>query len=413
MTKTRTLYNEYRPKEFSDVVGQEIPVKTMVNALKSGKVASAYLFSGPRGIGKTTCARIFAKALLCLEDEREGADGCGACASCREFDEGMASDFMEIDAATNRGIDNIRELKERVYMAPRISSRKVILIDEVHHLTSDAATALLKILEEPPAGVVFLLATTDPQKIPATIRSRCQWMRFRPLDTRQIEERLSYVLGREGREAESGVVQLVARRADGGMRDALSDLDLLITYTGGGKITLDATETCFGTVSRDLVSELAGYIMEGDIARCVGFTVRHRSDDVAAKDMLVALLDLIELGLIIQHCGMDSAVALEGAAPATADLAQKLAKKLGDERTVMAADTIARNLWKFDNSALDDAHVFNEVMLFIVKPELDPRHLALDDQDRAEIKKTREKVEAVSKAVNALVEVQKKVLSKK
>ena len=141
--KTRTLYNEYRPKEFADVVGQTVPVQTMENAVKSGNVASAYLFSGERGIGKTTCARIFAKALLCTDTERETSDGCGKCETCTEFQTDLARDFIEIDAATNRGIDNIREIKERVYMAPVTSDRKVVLIDEVHHLTNYAATALL------------------------------------------------------------------------------------------------------------------------------------------------------------------------------------------------------------------------------------------------------------------------------
>ena len=413
MAQTRTLYNVYRPQVFADVVGQETPVKTMMNALATGQIASAYLFSGPRGVGKTTTARIFAKGILCLDSERKQPDGCGQCEACLEFESGLASDFIEIDAATNRGIENIRALKEQIYMAPRVSDHKVILIDEVHHLTSDAATALLKILEEPPRGVVFLLATTDPFKIPATIRSRVQWLRFRPMEPRQIEDRLSYVLGREGKDVENGVVQMVARRADGGMRDALSDLDMLITYTGGKRITMEAAETCFGAVSQDILGELVGYIVNDDMANAVGFTVRHRSADIAAKDMMLSLHDLMSLALIIQHCGLDSAVALEGASPAQTDLAQKLIKKLSSERIVSALDMIERNLWKFDNSALDDAHVFNEIILAVVDPELDPKHLRLDDQDRSEIKRTREKVETVSKAVNALVEIQKKILSKK
>lgn len=408
MPATRTLYNEYRPKVFADVVGQPVPTRTMENAIETGNIPSAYLLSGPRGIGKTTCARIFARALLCT-GERKGADGCGECESCRTFDAEMSSDFLEIDAATNRGIENIRELKEQMYMAPVSSNRKVVLIDEVHHLTKEAATGLLKILEEPPEGVVFLLATTDPEKIPGTIRSRCQWLKFRPLETRQIEDRVSYVLGREGISADAGVSALVAKRAGGGLRDALSMLDMLITYTNSERITLKNAEVCFGEVGHDLVDELAGYVSAGDVANCVGFTVRHRSSDVSSRDLIAALHDIVSLAIIMDCCGPDAAVALEGATPAATETASKLVTSLGRERLVMAEDIIERTIWKFDSSALDNDHIFNEIILSIADPKMDPKHLSLDEEDRAMIAEVAEKNKTIAQGVGAMSKVLKRV----
>lgn len=414
MAQTRTLYNEYRPKVFSDVVGQDVPVTTMENALDNGNIATAYLFSGPRGVGKTTCARIFAKAILCTNDDpaKRGHDGCDECPSCKEFNAGMLGDFIELDAASNRGIAEIRQISERIYVAPTTSDHKVILIDEVHHLTSEAATALLKILEEPPSGVVFLLATTDPQKIPATIRSRCQWLKFRPIEQQQISDRLAYVLGRENIEVEPDVVQLVARKADGGLRDALSMLDMLITYSGGKRISYDEAETCFGTVSQELVEELAGYVMEQDLANCVGFTVRHNDADIAPNDLLVALLDAFSLAIITCHCGPDSAATLDGATKSMSAFAKKLANSMGAERLLLASDVIERSLWKFDSPALDKSHVFNEIILSVADPTLDPKHLRLDETDREMLSALVEKNTVISTATKKLAETQKELVGK-
>lgn len=415
MTQTRTLYNEYRPKEFSDVIGQDIPVKTMQHAIENNSVASAYLFSGPRGVGKTTCARIFAKAILCTNEdlEKRGTDGCNECVACKEFNDGILGDFIELDAASNRGIGEIRQISERIFLAPTTSTHKVILIDEVHHLTPEAATALLKILEEPPAGVVFMLATTDPQKIPATIRSRCQWLKFRPIEQNKIADRLSYVLGREGISADSDVVSLVAKNADGGLRDALSMLDMLITYVGNGnRITYADAETCFGSVSQDLINELCDYIIEADLANCVGFTVRHKDVDISPRDLLIALLNAFSLGIITCHCGPDSAATLDSATKQEAALGKKLADKLGAERLIMASDVIERSIWKFDSSAFDKAHVFNEIILAVAEPKLDSRHLQLDETDRKLLADIEEKNSVIAAATKKIADTQKELAGK-
>lgn len=409
MAKTRTLYNEYRPKRFCDIVGQQVPVKTMTNAVKTGNITSAYLFSGPRGVGKTTCARIFARALLCIGDNNN-IDGCGECQPCKEFDDNLSSDFIEIDAATNRGIDNIRDIKDRILMSPVSSHRKVILIDEVHHLTPEAATGLLKVLEEPPAGVVFLLATTDPQKIPATIRSRCQWLKFRPLENRQIEDRLSYVLGSEGISADPDVISLIAKRAEGGLRDALSMLDMLITYKDDRTLTIKDAEICFGVISQDLVEELTNYIIAKNFARIIGFTVRHRADDIVARDLTSAILETFSLALIVQKCGPDSALALEAATQASIENADKIAKDFSTERLIMACDTIERMMWKYDSSVFNPDHVFNEIMTAVADPAYDPKHLSLDEHDRSLINEANEKTIKITKAISTIAEMEKKNL---
>lgn len=402
---TRTLYNEYRPKTFDDIVGQSVPVTTMKNALTSAQPASAYLLSGPRGVGKTTAARIFAQGLLCNTTDRDNADGCGECVVCKNFVEGLAGDFIEIDAATNRGIDNIRNLKEQIYMAPVASQRKVVLIDEVHHLTSEAATGLLKILEEPPTGVVFLLATTDPQKIPATIRSRCQWLKFKPLEPREIENRLNYVLGCEHKEAENGVTTLVSKKANGGMRDALSMMDMLITYAQGERITLEIANECFGVVSNELIEKLVDFIATNNTGQVVGFTVRHKDSDVSPKELMISLLDVFSLALIQSCCGIDTVSALELPTQNELNMSNKISELFNKQELVRASHVIEKNLWKFDLSALDSNHVFNEIMLQIVDKDISS---ALTDK----IDYVKDKTDNIAQAINVLIEIEKKKMGR-
>jgi len=245
-----TLYRKYRPKSFSQVVGQDAVVQVVKNKILSGKVPHAFLFSGPRGSGKTTVARLLAKALNCSNLSDEG-EPCGECSSCRAITEGSSLDVIEIDGASHRGIDNIRELKEHVCLAPFSSPYKVYIIDEVHMVTTDGFNALLKTLEEPPSYVVFVLATTEPKKVPVTIRSRCQHVPFHRIKSGDIVSCLKNVLLLEGVEADDDALWEIAREADGSLRDALSILEQALAFAGDGKVLkLDAVNPMLGGGSR-------------------------------------------------------------------------------------------------------------------------------------------------------------------
>jgi DNA polymerase-3 subunit gamma/tau len=229
----QVLARKWRPQEFDAVVGQDPVTRTLRNALSSGRVAHAYLFTGPRGVGKTTTARLLAKALACTA--RTGPEACGACPSCQDFVSGAPVDVMEIDAASNTSVDDIRTLRENVKYAPARGRFKVYIVDEVHMLSGAAFNAFLKTLEEPPAHVVFILATTDPKKIPATVLSRCQRFDFRPIAPEQLTLSLTRILEQEGVPFEAGALPVLIRAAEGSLRDALSLLDTAIAY-GEGKL---------------------------------------------------------------------------------------------------------------------------------------------------------------------------------
>ena len=229
----QVLARKWRPQEFDTVVGQEPVTRTLRNALVSGRVAHAYLFTGPRGVGKTTTARLLAKALCCTA--RVGAEACGACPSCADFVSGAPVDVMEIDAASNTGVDDIRTLRENVKYSPARGRFKVYIVDEVHMLSGPAFNAFLKTLEEPPPHVVFILATTDPKKIPATVLSRCQRFDFKPISPESLTASLSAILDKEGVPFEPSALPLLVRASEGSLRDALSLLDTAIAY-GEGKL---------------------------------------------------------------------------------------------------------------------------------------------------------------------------------
>jgi DNA polymerase-3 subunit gamma/tau len=257
------LARKWRPKNFADTVGQEHVLQALVNALESGRLHHAYLFAGTRGVGKTTIARILAKALNC--DKGVTAEPCGECSACREIDEGRFVDLIEVDAASKTKVDDTRDLLDNVQYAPARGRYKVYLIDEVHMLSKSSFNALLKTLEEPPPHVKFLLATTDPQKLPVTVLSRCLQFNLTRLTPRLIQDRLAYICDAESIEFESTAIAMIARAADGSLRDALSLLDQAIAYCGG-KVEASKVATMLGTIDRDHVSRLVRLLAANDAA---------------------------------------------------------------------------------------------------------------------------------------------------
>jgi DNA polymerase III subunit gamma/tau len=259
------LARKWRPKRFAELVGQEHVVRALTNALDSGRVHHAFLFSGTRGVGKTTIARIFAKSLNC--ERGTSAEPCGECNSCRDIDAGRFVDLLEIDAASNTGVDDVREVIENAQYMPSRGRVKVYLIDEVHMLSKQAFNALLKTLEEPPGHVKFLLATTDPQKLPVTVLSRCLQFNLKRLDEQQISTQIAMILQAEEIAVEAGAIRQLAKAADGSLRDGLSLLDQAIAYTGAGAgaaLTDAAVAGMLGTVDRSHVAALLGALGAGD-----------------------------------------------------------------------------------------------------------------------------------------------------
>lgn len=281
------LYRQWRPQDFDALVGQKAVKTTLKNALASGKIAHAYLFSGPRGTGKTSMARILAKALNC--EQGPTAEPCGQCGNCQRIVQGTSLDVIEIDAASNTSVDNIRDLREQVAFTPAESRYKVYIIDEVHMLSTGAFNALLKTLEEPPAHAVFILATTDPQKVPATIQSRCQRFEFRRVTVDEIAEHLAMVAAGSGIEADADALRLIAIQAEGGMRDALSLLDQCGVMAK--RVTVATVREVLGIVGREALHELTEAIGRRQLPQALA-TLNLLLEQ--GKDVKQVLTELIE-----------------------------------------------------------------------------------------------------------------------
>jgi len=289
------LARKWRPRKFAELVGQDHVRRALVNALEGGRVHHAFLFSGTRGVGKTTIARILAKCLNC--ERGVTAEPCGVCASCREIDAGRFPDLIEVDAASRTKVDDTRELLDNVQYAPARGRYKVYLIDEVHMLSAHSFNALLKTLEEPPPHVKFLLATTDPQKLPVTVLSRCLQFNLKRLPVAEIAAQLSHILGAEGVPFEPAAVTLIAQAADGSLRDALSLLDQLIVF-GAGKAGESEARAMLGTLARDHVLRIAELLAGADSAAVLHYaqTLEEFAPDYAQLlDELAGLL--VRVGL--------------------------------------------------------------------------------------------------------------------
>ncbi|HEV7442495.1 MAG TPA: DNA polymerase III subunit gamma/tau, partial [Steroidobacteraceae bacterium] len=283
------LARTWRPKTFTELVGQEHVRRALMNALESGRVHHAFLFTGTRGVGKTTIARIFAKCLNC--ETGVTANPCGVCGACREIDSGRFVDLIEVDAASRTKVDDTREMLDNVQYSPTRGRYKVYLIDEVHMLSMHSFNALLKTFEEPPPHVKFLLATTDPQKLPVTVLSRCLQFNLKRLPVAQITERMREILEKEGVEFEAAGLRLVAQAADGSMRDGLSLLDQLIAF-GGGKAGEEEARAMLGTIARDHVvriAELLGAMNVPELLTCAQSLEEFAPDYAQVLDELASL----------------------------------------------------------------------------------------------------------------------------
>ncbi|MDR1921149.1 MAG: DNA polymerase III subunit gamma/tau [Candidatus Adiutrix sp.] len=285
------LARKYRPRTFADLVGQEQVSRTLQNALTTGRVAHAYLFSGPRGVGKTTAARLLAMALSC-EEETAARRPCGDCGSCLEIQNGQAVDVIEVDGASNRGINEIRDLRETVKYLPAKSRYKVYIIDEVHALTKDAFNALLKTLEEPPPHVVFIFATTETHKVLPTILSRCQRYDFRRIRVEDIAARLAQVAKMENIQAEPAALELIARQAEGGLRDSLSLMDQAIA-SGGGELSAEEVRRSLGLIDQALVRRAALGALGGQAAEALSAVNEAYLRGYDFKDLGLRILEYI------------------------------------------------------------------------------------------------------------------------
>jgi DNA polymerase-3 subunit gamma/tau len=299
----QVIARKWRPQKFSDLVGQEHVTETLANAIKNDRVAHAYIFSGARGVGKTTAARILAKALNCVHGPTPTP--CGECDSCREIAAGTSLDVIEIDAASNRGIDQIRELREMVRYAPASSRSKVVILDEAHMLTGEASNALLKTLEEPPDRVIFVMATTQPEDLVDTIRSRSQHFHFRALTFSEITARLEEIAQKENLKIDTGALAVISRMAEGSMRDALSLLEQARAYCGE-VITNDEVRELLGVVPDDALATLVSAIAEGSADRALGLIHTFQKEGRNLQHFCREAIRHMRNLLIARVCGADS-----------------------------------------------------------------------------------------------------------
>lgn len=322
----QVIARKWRPQTFADLVGQQHVTGTLANAIRNNRVAHAYIFSGARGVGKTTAARILAKALNCVNGPT--AEPCGVCDSCKEIAAGSSLDVIEIDAASNRGIDQIRELREMVRYAPAAARTKVVILDEAHMLTDDASNALLKTLEEPPDRVIFVMATTEPEELVDTIRSRSQHFHFRALTFNEIAGRIEEIAGKENLRIDSGAIAVIARMAEGSLRDALSLLEQARAYCGDN-ITDQAVRELLGVVPEDALNELVAAIAAGSADRALALVHAFQKGGRNLQHFCREAIRHMRNLLIARVCGADSDLiaATTDQRPALAEAARQFSEE--------------------------------------------------------------------------------------
>jgi DNA polymerase III subunit gamma/tau len=303
----QVLARKYRPQKFSEVIGQEHVTRTLKNAIEQGRIAHGYIFSGHRGIGKTTVARILAMALNCRSSDKPVAEPCGICESCTEIRAGNAVDVIEIDAATNRGIDEIRELREAARYRPARDRFKIYILDEAHQITDAAFNALLKTLEEPPGHVVFMLATTQPEDIPQTIRSRCQHFSFRAVRFEEIMGQLRDLIGRENIQADEDALALLAEAGDGSMRDALSIMDQAIA-SATGRLTADAVRQLVGAAPSGVLEDVMQAVSQSSSDEVLRLVDRLISEGHSPTHFARQMVRFLRNAVVAKVAGSDSSL---------------------------------------------------------------------------------------------------------
>lgn len=292
----QALYRKWRPRTFASVIGQNDITDTLKNAIKRGTISHAFLFAGPRGTGKTSCAKIFAKALNCIN--LQDGEPCNKCANCLAADKGAMADIMEIDAASNNGVDEIRDIRDKVKYAPTQGKYKVYIIDEVHMLSMGAFNALLKTLEEPPEHVVFILATTELQKVPATIISRTQRYNFKRISQTDLEKRMKYILEQEKISYEDKALAVIAQVADGGMRDALSILDQLLSFDKN-KVEYDSALEITGFAAKEKIEQILLAILNEDATKALSLAQTELTNGASSKNILDELIEMATNALMV------------------------------------------------------------------------------------------------------------------